>query len=43
MKRDYSLTGPEGDIAVENGLAGADWYHSPVERQEFLALMTRTN
>ena len=41
--RDYSLTGPEGDIAVENGLAGADWYHSPVERQEFLALMTRTN
>ena len=43
MKRDYSLTGPEGDIAVENGLAGADWYHSPVDRQEFLALMTRTN
>ncbi len=41
MARDYSLTGPENRLAVDRGLAGADWYRSPVERTELLALMQR--
>ncbi|MEY4223704.1 MAG: hypothetical protein RIS33_638 [Actinomycetota bacterium] len=43
MARDYSLTGPENDRASRNGLAGADWYKSPVDRNELLAIMTRRN
>ena len=30
IKRDYSLTGNEAKIAVETGLADAEWYKSPV-------------
>ena len=41
MPRDYSLTGPERQRAIDRGLAGADWYRSPVERTELLALMQR--
>lgn len=41
VARDYSLTGPENRRAVERGLAGADWYRSPVARDELLALMQR--
>ena len=41
MARDYSLTGPENLRAVERGLAGADWYRSPIEREHLLALMQR--
>jgi len=41
--RDYDLTGPECARAVEAGLAGAEWYHSPVSREEMLRIMRRTN
>ena len=41
--RDYRLTGPEGPAAEQSGLAGADWYRSPVDRDELLALMQRSN
>ena len=41
MARDYSLTGPENHRAIERGLAGADWYRSPVEREHLLSLMQR--
>lgn len=43
MSRDYSLTGSENERAVERGLAGADWYRSPVDRSELLSLMQRTD
>lgn len=41
MARDYSLTGPENEAALGRGLAGADWYKSPIERDALLAIMTR--
>ena len=41
--RDYELTGPESARAVERGLAGADWYHSPVDREAMLEIMKRSN
>lgn len=43
MRRDYSLTGPENSRAVAVGLAGADWYRPPVDRDEMLSLMQRRN
>lgn len=43
MARDYSLTGPENHRAVERGLAGADWYRPPADRDALLALMKRRN
>lgn len=42
-RRDYSLTGPEGDRAVEQGLTDGDWYKSPIDRTAMLQLMARTN
>lgn len=39
--RDYSLIGAEAKIAVEKGLADADWYQSPVEREAMRNLLTR--
>jgi fatty acid desaturase len=39
--RNYSLVGPENERAVERGLAGADWYRSPVERDALLAIQGR--
>jgi fatty acid desaturase len=42
-KRDYSLTGPDGQRAVEIGLASADWYHSEVSRKVMKDLMRRTD
>ena len=41
MTLDYSLTGPERDRSIERGLAGADWYRSPIDRDELLVLMKR--
>lgn len=41
--RDYSLTGPEGTRAAEQGLSDGDWYKSPIPRADLLALMSRTN
>jgi fatty acid desaturase len=41
--RDYSLTGPEGRRAQEQGLAGATWYASPIPRKQMKELMRRTD
>jgi len=41
--RSYDLIGPESARASERGLAGADWYHSPVDREAMLEIMKRTN
>jgi fatty acid desaturase len=41
MKRDYSLTGPEAALAIEAGLASAEWYHSDVPRKVMKELMQR--
>jgi fatty acid desaturase len=42
-KRDYSLLGPNAEIAVETGLATAEWYHSEIPRKEMKALMQRSD
>ena len=42
-KRDYSLTGPDGRLAVERGLAAAEWYHTDVPRKDMKALMQRSD
>jgi Na(+)-translocating NADH:ubiquinone oxidoreductase F subunit len=39
--RDYSLIGIEAQKAIEKGLANADWYQSPVEREKMRSLLTR--
>jgi fatty acid desaturase len=41
--RDYSLTGLDARRAVRNGLAQAQWYSCPIDRQELKALMRRRN
>ena len=41
MKRDYSLLGPDGRRAVENGLAAAEWYHTEIPRKQMKELMKR--
>ena len=43
VKRDYSLVGPNGPLAVEAGLAAAEWYHSDVGRKEMKAFMRRSD
>jgi fatty acid desaturase len=40
-RRDYSLTGRDGQRAVEHGLAGADWYRAPISRKRLKELMQR--
>jgi len=40
-KRDYSLTGPSSQRALEIGLASAEWYHSDVPRRVMKELMQR--
>jgi fatty acid desaturase len=42
-KRDYSITGPEAQRAVERGLAAADWYHTDVPRKTMKELMQRSD
>ena len=42
-RRDYSLAGPEGQIAVERGLASATWFVCPVPRKRMKALMQRSD
>ena len=39
--QDYSLTGESADLAVERGLAEADWYQCPVPRKEMRKLLER--
>jgi fatty acid desaturase len=40
-RRDYSLTGRDGQLAVERGLAGAEWYSPKISRQRLKELMQR--
>lgn len=42
-KRDYSITGPEAQRAVERGLAAAEWYHTDVPRKVMKELMQRSD
>ena len=39
--RDYSLIGRDGRLAVENGLAAAEWYHTDIPRKRMKELMQR--
>lgn len=39
--RDYSLIGRDARLAVETGLAAAEWYHTDIPRKEMKALMQR--
>lgn len=39
--RDYSLTGPEADRAVERGLSAIKWYHSDLSRDRVKALIQK--
>ena len=39
----YSLAGPENRAAVDNGLAGADWFRSDVPRKRMKELMRRSD
>jgi hypothetical protein len=34
MKRDYSLDGESTRMAIEQGLASAEWYHTDVPRAQ---------
>ena len=38
---DYSLTGKNSKLAIELGLAEADWYQSPVPKAVMKTLLTR--
>ncbi|TIP25878.1 MAG: fatty acid desaturase [Mesorhizobium sp.] len=42
-QRDYSLLGRDSRVAVESGLAAAEWYHTDVPRQKIKELMRREN
>jgi fatty acid desaturase len=42
-KRDYSLTGRDTKLAVETGLASAEWYHTDVPRKTMKELMQRSD
>ena len=42
-KRDYSLIGRDSRLAVENGLAAAEWYHTDVPRKQMKELMKRSD
>ncbi len=43
MKRDYSLTGSETLLALQEGLAEAEWYRTPVPRDKMRELLVRRN
>jgi Na+-transporting NADH:ubiquinone oxidoreductase subunit F len=38
---DYSLTGVDSRLAVEKGLANAEWYHSPIPKDKLRELLER--
>lgn len=40
-KRDYSIVGRNAELAIERGLAGAEWYHTDVPRKTMKELMQR--
>ena len=41
--QDYSLTGMNSTLAVEKGLAEADWYQCAVPRETMRKLLERRN
>jgi Na+-transporting NADH:ubiquinone oxidoreductase subunit F len=41
--RDYSITGPEGAVAIAAGLADAEWYRPPIGADRLRSLTERTN
>jgi fatty acid desaturase len=41
--RDYSLLGRDGQLAVETGLAAAQWYHTDMPRKDMKELMKRSD
>ena len=43
MKRDYSLDGDSTKLAIERGLASADWYHTDIPRAKMKELMQRAD
>jgi len=43
IPRDYSLTGPEAQHALEAGLASAEWYRAPIPRKRMKELMQRSD
>lgn len=43
VKKDYSLVGPTGKLAVENGLASAEWYRYPLTRKRLKELTQRSD
>jgi fatty acid desaturase len=43
MKRDYSLVGESNQLAIETGLASAQWYHTDVPRAAMKELMKRSD
>jgi hypothetical protein len=43
VKLDYSLTGVNATLAVEKGLAEADWYQCAVPRETMRELLERRN
>jgi fatty acid desaturase len=43
VERDYSLLGRDSQLAVERGLAAAEWYHTDVPRKRMKELMRRRN
>jgi fatty acid desaturase len=42
-RRDYSLVGESTRLAIERGLASADWYRTPVRREAMKELMRRSD
>ena len=42
-QRDYSLQGADARLAVESGLAAAEWYHPEVPRKVMKDLMARSD
>jgi MocE subfamily Rieske [2Fe-2S] domain protein len=41
--RDYSLTGSEANRAINQGLADAEWYKTPISKEKMNELLTRKN
>jgi fatty acid desaturase len=42
-RRDYSLVGRDSQLAVESGLAAAEWYHTDIPRKQMKELMKRSD
>ena len=43
MPRDYSLTGPDAQRALAEGLVTEDWYRTPIDRKTMKALVQRAD